>query len=107
MNDTLRDCWLFTPGHKEHWIQVSHSNYANELPPEPGTLVDIQPDGFLVIEMENNNTDTERSISTSVEADITRVPNPHDYPSEIKYLLSPASEVVGKFGGNQSAWVVL
>jgi hypothetical protein len=52
MIERAYSCGLYVPGHDVHWIQAQLSvRRESERPWERGRLVDVQPDGFIVVEV--------------------------------------------------------
>ncbi len=44
-------CDLYSAGHHPHWIQMTKGANDLEHPPQQGQLIDVQPDGFVCIEV--------------------------------------------------------
>jgi hypothetical protein len=53
MSESVYSCGLYVPGHDVHWIQANLSvKHESERPWEPGRLVDVHPDGSIVVEIQ-------------------------------------------------------
>jgi hypothetical protein len=50
-------CGLYLPGHEVHWIQAFHSSDEGEAPPVPCTVVDVDDDGTVLVEVEGTRTE--------------------------------------------------
>jgi len=67
-------CRLFLPGHHPHWIQVRKGMEDTERPPRAGRLIDVSPQGLIVIEVDGQelriwNHDPLRLIEASALGD--------------------------------------
>lgn len=50
-HEPVHRCGSYGAGHEVHWIQALHSSRDGEIPPEPGRLVDVSPDGTLRVQI--------------------------------------------------------
>ncbi|HZJ50400.1 MAG TPA: hypothetical protein VFF07_06000 [Actinomycetota bacterium] len=63
--ERVRNCGLYIPGHDVHWIQAKRG-WSDEVNlPAPGHLVEVWPDGLVVVEIDGHvrrlwNHDPER-----------------------------------------------
>ncbi len=46
-----KKCGLYLPGHEVHWIQGIHSGDPGEIPPARCHVLDVRPDGTVLIEV--------------------------------------------------------
>jgi hypothetical protein len=50
MSERAFPCGLYLPGHDVHWIQAKVSAKPDAIPPAPGHLLEVKPDGLLIVE---------------------------------------------------------
>lgn len=63
--ECVRNCGLYIPGHVVHWIQARKGAGDMKNLPTPGHLVEVRPDGLVIVEINGDvrrlwNHDPER-----------------------------------------------
>jgi len=82
MSERVHTCGLYLPGHDVHWIQARLSaEERSKRPPAPGRLIEVQPDGLVVIEAQgvvrqlwNHDTDRMKRLVTRNRGEISYQP---------------------------------